>query len=84
MDEYSLFDEKKLFEKAKDTARYLKEIFPCFYLELQYHRLEQERIVMPQLVRIGRELDIPLIAANDAHMKDNTEDSLTARQILKI
>ncbi len=83
LDEYSLFDEKRLFEKAKDTARYLKEIFPCFYLELQYHRLEQERIVMPQLVRIGRELDIPLIAANDAHMKDNTEDSLTARQILR-
>ena len=38
---------------------------------------------MPILVKLARELDIPLIAANDAHMKDNTADSIEARRIVR-
>lgn len=69
--------------KAKKKALYLKEIFPNFYIELQYHGLEDEAYVMPILVRIAWETGIPLIAANDAHMTDQSEESIKARQIVR-
>lgn len=75
--------ENVLYEEAKETASYLKMLFPFFYLEIQNHGLEQERVVMPQLVQLSKELQIPLIAANDAHMKDNSEDSIQARQLVR-
>lgn len=78
-----LIPEKELLQEAYDTARYFSQLFPNFYLELQNHGLEQEKYVMPKLVRISEELHIPLIAANDAHMNDGSEDSITARQILR-
>lgn len=69
--------------KAKDKALYLKNIFPNFYIELQNHGLEEEAYVMPMLVRIARETGIPLIASNDAHMTDQSEQSIKARQIVR-
>ena len=76
-------DLETVYEKAKEEALYLKTLFPAFYLELQYHGLEDEAYVMPILVRIARETGIPLIAANDAHMLDNSDQALKARQILR-
>ena len=76
-------DRETVYQKAKERARYFQDLFPSFYLELQYHGLEDEAYVMPLLVRMARETEIPLIAANDAHMTDRTEESLEARQILR-
>lgn len=76
-------DREIVYQKAKERARYFQDLFPSFYLELQYHGLEDEAYVMPLLVRMARETGIPLIAANDAHMTDRTEESLEARQILR-
>ncbi len=75
--------ETDLYEEAKVVAADLKALFPHFYLEIQNHGLEQEQIVMPQLVQLSKELQIPLIAANDAHMADNSEDSIRARQLVR-
>ena len=66
-----------------ERAEWFRDLFPSFYLELQYHGLEDEAYVMPLLVRIARETGIPLIAANDAHMTDASDASLEARQILR-
>lgn len=62
---------------------YYADVFPNFYIELQYHGIEEEAYIMPLLASIARSLAIPVIAGNDAHMVDNTEDSLLARQIMR-
>lgn len=50
-------------------ARTLADIFgkEHFYIELQNHRLPEEKQLMPQLVRLARELELPLVATNDCH-----------------
>ncbi|MDZ4828573.1 MAG: DNA polymerase III subunit alpha [Phycisphaerae bacterium] len=39
---------------------------PCFYVELQRHVPEQEAI-NPHLIRLARELNLPLVCDNDSH-----------------
>lgn len=54
--------------KARETALFYKEIFKeGFYLELQYHGLEEQRKVNGLLAELSKELDIPLVATNDVH-----------------
>lgn len=72
-----------MYEQARETALYFNTLFPNFYLEVQNHGLRQEAVVMPDLVKISHEIGIPLIAANDAHMKDSSQESITARQIVR-
>lgn len=78
-----LLSEESLLQKAKDMVLYYADVFPNFYIELQYHGIEEEAYIMPLLASIARSLAIPVIAGNDAHMVDNTEDSLLARQIMR-
>ncbi|WP_408894560.1 DNA polymerase III subunit alpha [Paenibacillus taichungensis] len=55
-------------EEAKRAALRYKNIFGAdFYLELQDHGLSEQKRVNPQLIRLAAELDIPLVATNDAH-----------------
>ncbi|MBQ6855991.1 MAG: PHP domain-containing protein [Lachnospiraceae bacterium] len=51
-----------------------------WYIELQYHGLPAEKRFMPHLVRIAKEHDIPLLAANDAHMADK-EDAIIRKYV---
>lgn len=61
--------------KAKEIALLYKEIFKDgFYLELQYHGVDEQQKVNEELVRMSKELDIPLICTNDVHYI-NREDS---------
>jgi DNA polymerase-3 subunit alpha len=53
---------------ARRIALWYKERFgDDYYLEIQDHGLQEERIVNPEIVKIARELDIKLIATNDSH-----------------
>lgn len=61
------------WQRAVEEARWHAETFapnadgePRFFIELQRHIEEQERI-NPLLVRLARELDLPLVCDNDAH-----------------
>ena len=55
-------------EKAKEAALFYKDTFKDgFYLELQYHGVDEERKVNGVLVQMSKELDIPLVATNDVH-----------------
>ncbi|MCK4965584.1 DNA polymerase III subunit alpha, partial [bacterium] len=56
------------YNEAKKAARHYLEIFEGgFYIEIMDHGIEEELIVKPELIRLARELDIPLVATNDGH-----------------
>ncbi len=57
------------YPEARREAGQLQEIFGKgnFYLELQDHDLEEQQKVNGELLKLGRELDLPLVATNDCH-----------------
>ena len=57
------------YERAKQAALYYCDLFGegNYYIELQDHGLEEDQVVLPQLIRLARETDIPMAATNDAH-----------------
>ncbi len=55
-------------EQGRERAMQYKKIFSDgFYIELQRHGMPEEKRVEGELISIGRELEIPLVATNDAH-----------------
>lgn len=56
-------------EKARQAAGEYREIFGPgnFYLEVQDHGFPEQRIVNRELLKMHREMDIPLVATNDVH-----------------
>lgn len=55
-------------EIARRVAQWYKDLFgDDYYLELQDHGSQEDRIVNVELVKIARELDIQLICTNDSH-----------------
>ncbi len=54
---------------ARDYAKSLYNIFgkDNFYLEIQDHGIEEQKVVNREIINISKELDIPLVATNDAH-----------------
>lgn len=57
------------YERAKQIALYYRDLFGegNYYIELQDHGLDDDRVVLPQLIRLARETGIPMAATNDAH-----------------
>ena len=57
------------FNKAVKLAEEYQNIFGQgnFFLEIQNHGLEDEKIVRDNLAKISRQLNIPLVATNDVH-----------------
>ncbi|MBQ7703462.1 MAG: DNA polymerase III subunit alpha, partial [Firmicutes bacterium] len=64
------------YEGAKNEAIALMNIFgkDNFYLELQDHGLDGEKAIRADMLRLAKELDLPLVATNDCHYV-NREDS---------
>ncbi len=55
-------------EIARRVAQWYKDLFgEDYYLELQDHGSQEDRIVNVEIVQIARELDIQLICTNDSH-----------------
>jgi DNA polymerase III subunit alpha len=55
-------------QKARQAAAWYREVFgPDYFLEIQDHSSQDDQIVNHGLFEISRELDIPLVATNDAH-----------------
>ncbi len=57
------------FPRAVELAKEYAEIFgrDNFFLELQNHGLDEEKIVRDALIKISRELNLGLVATNDCH-----------------
>lgn len=66
---------------AKDTALFYKDTFKDgFYLELQYHGIEQQLKINERLISMSKELHISLVATNDVHYI--RKEDYTAHDIL--
>lgn len=61
--------EKGLYEEAKEAAKRHLEIFGegNYFLELQDHGIPLQRQVDQGIMRLSKELNIPLVATNDCH-----------------
>ena len=70
------------YEDAKRLAYSYVDMFgkDNFFLEIQDHGLEQDKIVVPQLHRLSQETRIPLVATNDSHYM--RKDDARAHEIL--
>ncbi len=54
---------------ARAYVREMQELFgpDHFYIEIMDHRLPDEKIVLPRLISLAREMNVPLVATNDCH-----------------
>ena len=57
------------YNEALAAAKELSGIFgeDNFYIELQDHGLQEQRQIIPELVRLADECHLPLVATNDCH-----------------
>lgn len=76
---------KDNYEGALIAAKEYEDIFGKgnFFIEIQDHKLEEEKFLNSQLIRLSRELDIPLVAANDSHYR-NKEDAFSHEVLMCI
>jgi DNA polymerase-3 subunit alpha len=70
------------YSEAKRFANEYTDIFGKnnFFLEMQDHGLDQDKIVMPQVRRLSTETGIPLVVTNDSHYLSH--DDVRAHEIL--
>lgn len=56
------------YKRAMEVAKWYKDLLgDDYYLEIQDHGSQEDRIVNVALVKIARKLDIKIIATNDSH-----------------
>ena len=57
------------YPSAVAYAREMAEIFgkDSFYIEIQNHGMKEQVELLPELVRLAEECDLPLVATNDCH-----------------
>jgi DNA polymerase-3 subunit alpha len=61
--------------KAREAAAAYRDIFGPgnFFLEMQWHGIEEQRIVNRGLAPIAKDLDLPLVCTNDVHYLRETD-----------
>jgi DNA polymerase-3 subunit alpha len=57
------------YERAKETAEWFASTFGPngFWLEVQDHGIDDERLVRDGMFQLGNDLGLPIVATNDAH-----------------
>ncbi len=56
------------YEGAKEIALFLKDTYKDdFYLEIQDHGLREQKKINPLLIKLSKEINVPLVATNDVH-----------------
>ncbi|MDD6155338.1 MAG: DNA polymerase III subunit alpha [Eubacteriales bacterium] len=56
------------YDMAKAEAEEMRDIFgEDFYLEIQNQGVKEEAMINPSIIKLSRELNIPLVATNDVH-----------------
>ncbi|MFN6572440.1 DNA polymerase III subunit alpha [Dendronalium sp. ChiSLP03b] len=55
-------------DAARKVAKWYKDVFgEDYYLEIQDHGSQEDRIVNVEIIKIAKELDIKFVATNDSH-----------------
>jgi DNA polymerase-3 subunit alpha len=55
-------------EEAAKALEFYKDLFrEDFYIEIQDHEIEDEKIVMPKLIQLAESTNTPMVATNDCH-----------------
>jgi DNA polymerase III subunit alpha len=58
----------KNYQQAKDAAARYQQLFgEDYYLEIQRHQIKEQETANKDLIKISREIGIPLVATNDCH-----------------
>ncbi|MEG2074649.1 MAG: PHP domain-containing protein, partial [Angelakisella sp.] len=57
------------YKSAKETALWYSSLFgkDHYYIEIQDHGMEEQRRILPDLIKLSKETGIGLVATNDAH-----------------
>lgn len=78
-------EDSEIDSMAKSAAIRFSEGFGkgCFYIELQYHGIEEEKLVFTKISALSKELGIPVVATNDVHILTNSVDDRLRRCILR-
>lgn len=64
-------------EQAKKVALMYKEMFgDDFYIELQDHNIDKQKMVNPMLIKLAKELNIKLVATNDCHYLNRSDSEM--------
>ena len=73
------------YKGAKAKAEYYRDLFgrENFFIELQDHGIDEQRRIIPDLVRIAGEIGVGLVATNDSHYIEK-EDSVIQSILLCI
>ena len=67
---------KNDYERARDAAVVYRQIFgDRFYIEVMRHGMPEEEAINTGLLRVARELNIPLVATNDSHYLEQKDAS---------
>jgi DNA polymerase-3 subunit alpha len=62
------------FDQAKRAATIFKDIFgPYFFLEVMYHGISAEAFIIPEVLKLGAMLGIPVICTNDSHYIEKSQ-----------
>jgi DNA polymerase III subunit alpha len=71
---YGQTQDEGAWRRAVEEAQWHADTFgvnergePRFFVELQRHDVPEQEAINPHLVRLARELNLPLVADNDAH-----------------
>ena len=70
------------YDDAEAYVREMQDIFgeKNFYVEIMDHGIREEKIVMPRLISLAREMNVPLVATNDCHYLE--EKDADAHEVL--
>ncbi len=66
------------YDEAKRTALWYRDVFGAdnYFLEVQNHGLDEQKIVNDGLKRLSRETGIPLVATNDVHYIEQQDSKI--------
>lgn len=70
------------YDDAEAYVREMQDIFgeKSFYVEIMDHGIREEKIVMPRLISLARDMNVPLVATNDCHYLE--EKDADAQEVL--
>ncbi|MBQ7849585.1 MAG: DNA polymerase III subunit alpha, partial [Clostridia bacterium] len=74
-----------LDERHDDAVAYVREMQELFgkdnfFIEIMDHGIREEKLVLPRLIALAREMDVPLVATNDCHYIE--EKDADAQEVL--